>query len=376
MLHSYFVYPFTLWLLSVFFKPNQVIYTSPDELPMVSVLLSVYNEEQIIRKKIQSIFETNYPIEKIELLIGSDASNDYTNDIILSLKKDYPNLKFHPFNSRQGKIKTMNMLVKYSLGEILIFTDAKAIFTNNTIFHLVKHFRNRRISIVGASIMSRLKKKSGSGIQETSYMNYENHIKYFEGKIFKKVIGVFGACFAIRREAFSPVPENYLVDDLYTTLHALQQKKWVIYEKHAIVHENVTEHMNEEYRRKKRIATGNIQNLSHFLHLLSPAYGSTSYAFLSHKVLRWFGPFIMMDLFWSNLILAFNDNLYKSIFIVQIILYTIPFIDYLLRKIQLHIIILRFITHFMNMNLALFVGFLNYLKGVNTNVWEPTKRDE
>jgi cellulose synthase/poly-beta-1,6-N-acetylglucosamine synthase-like glycosyltransferase len=154
----------------------------------------------------------------------------------------------------------------------------------------------------------------------------------------------------------------------------LDRKKKCILELKAIGYEDVPNRLSEEFRRKIRIAAGNFQNLKTFYKLLWPPNTGLAFSFFSHKVLRWLGPFFLLFLLVSNTILALSDPFYRILLMIQGGLIISPFIDYLLRKIGLHIVILRFITHFYSMNLALLAGFLKFMKGTETNVWQPTRR--
>jgi cellulose synthase/poly-beta-1,6-N-acetylglucosamine synthase-like glycosyltransferase len=262
------------------------------------------------------------------------------------------------------------------MGEILIFTDANVMFTRETIFELVKHFRNKQIGLVGANISNTRIDKSGISVQEWSFISREIKLKYYEGIIWGTMIGAFGGCYAIRNAYYCHVPVKYTVDDFYITMKVLERKKSCILEKKAVCVENVQNLLSEEFRRKIRISSGNFQNLRTFSGLLWPPTTGLSFSFLSHKVLRWLGPFFLMILIASNIILALESQLYLILLLIHGFLFVCPIIDLLLRKIGAHIVILRFITYFYSMNLALLAGFFKFLTGRETNVWKPTKRTE
>ena len=121
---------------------------------------------------------------------------------------------------------------------------------------------------------------------------------------------------------------------------------------------------------------GNFINLFHFKKLLLKPFSKLGFVFLSHKVIRWFGPILLLLILGANYSLISDNIFYKISFITQLILFIFPFIDLILQKIGIHIIILRFITHFYSMNLALLVGIMDYLITNKKGVWEPTKRKQ
>jgi cellulose synthase/poly-beta-1,6-N-acetylglucosamine synthase-like glycosyltransferase len=374
IIQSYFFYPLLISLASRRKKENDRVLTAADDLPYVSIIMAVHNEEKVITEKLQSLYNTRYPGERFELLVGSDGSSDRTNDILEECSKDHESFHFIAFSKRRGKPAVINELREKARGNILIMTDAQVLFTPDTIFELVKHYKNEQIGLVGANILNTRIDKSGISYQEWSFMSREIMLKYHEGKAWGTMIGAYGACYSIRNEYYTKVPEGYSVDDFYITMKVLERKKKCILELKAIGYEDVPNRLSEEFRRKIRIAAGNFQNLKTFYKLLWPPNTGLAFSFFSHKVLRWLGPFFLLFLLVSNTILALSDPFYRILLMIQGGLIISPFIDYLLRKIGLHIVILRFITHFYSMNLALLAGFLKFMKGTETNVWQPTRR--
>ena len=190
------------------------------------------------------------------------------------------------------------------------------------------------------------------------------------------MMGAFGGCFAIRRENFSPVPSNFLVDDFYITMNVLAHNKKAINELDAIAYEDISNKITEEFRRKARISAGNFQNMKHFGGLLWPPYSRVGFNFFSHKVVRWITPFLIIAAFLTNLFLIQANVFYMWIFVAQLILLLIPLLDWLLKNINVNFRFLRFITHFYGMNLALLVGFFKFITGVKSSVWRPTERNQ
>ncbi len=375
LVYNYVCYPALLWLLSRGRRPNELVYKPTDNLPFVSVVMAVYNEETVIRAKIESIDRSDYPSDKMELYIGSDASTDETEAIVRELANDYPNIRLRRFDRRTGKPGIINELVPEAKGEILVLTDADVLFTQNTLFQLVKHFRNPEIALVDSHMISVKKDNRGISTQESAYLSWEVKIKYWEGILWGRMMGPFGGCYALRREKFSPVPENFNVDDFYIAMKAMQSGGASINELEAICYEEVSNNIREEFRRKVRISSGNFQNLNVFFPVLFRP-GTLAFAFFSHKVLRWLGPVLLIIVYVSNGLLIRDHDFYLAAWVVQHAFIGLIFVDSLLKKIGLHSVILRFITHFYAMNAALFLGLLKYIKGIKTNVWQPTQRKQ
>ena len=376
IIHSYLIYPAILYFLARHKKDNEDIFAPGNKLPFVSVILSVYNEEQVIREKLRSVFKTNYPEDKFEMLIGSDGSTDKTNAILKLFSVEEPSIRFFDYPERKGKGSVLNRLQKEAKGEILIFTDAQVIFTPDLIYRLTRHFKNPSIGLVGANIVNKRTDTSGISIQEWTFMSREISLKHKEGLVWGTMMGAYGACYAIRNELYKKIPQGFSVDDFFVTMKVLEQRYKCILDKEAVCYENVPNRIIEEFRRRIRISAGNYQNLRAFYRLLWPPYTALSFCLLSHKVLRWAGPFLLLLLIISNIFLFGVNLVYRVALITQGVLIIIPFIDYLLRKLRIHIVFLRFITHFYSMNLALLAGFFKFIKGSETNVWEPTQRKD
>lgn len=375
LFHSYVLFPWILQLLSRNKKQNENVYKLSDELPTVAILLAVYNEEQVIEEKIKSTFNTNYPLQKIKFLIGSDASTDQTNVIVNKYASSFP-IQLEIFEGRTGKSSIINRLAELATADIFILTDANVFFKEDTIYQLVKHYKNENIAQVGGNIINPVVKKDGISFQEKSYLSRENLIKYQEGVLWGTMIGAFGGCYSIRASYYSPVPKNFLMDDFYISMNVLEKGKKAINELDAQCIEDVSNIIEEEFRRKVRISAGNFQNLARYKGLLWPIYTGLSFSFLSHKVFRWYGPIFLIIAFLASILLSLHSNYYIYLVLLQGALFLSPVIDKVLKSIGMHIKLLRFATHFILMNMALLKGFIWYLNGVESNVWKPTKRNQ
>ena len=375
LVYTYFIFPFSTIFLARKKSLNNKFYKQED-VPSVSILIAAYNEQEVIKEKVMSIINSNFSSSKMEIIIGSDCSTDNTNEIISELAKNHSFLNAKIFTERSGKSAVVNKLVKQAKNEILILTDANIIFSKNTIQSLIRHFKNSKIGLVDSNMVNIGIKKSGISLQEKTYISSEVKFKHAESKLLGMLMGPFGGCFAIRKSLFIPIPENFMVDDFFVCMNILKNGNLAINDLDAVVYEDVSNQISEEFRRKRRISMGNFINLFHFKKLLLKPFTKLGFIFLSHKVIRWFGPILLLLVLASNFILISDSIFYKIAFFSQLILFISPFIDLLLRKIGIHVLILRFVTHFYSMNLALFMGMIDYLTVNKKGVWEPTKRKQ
>ncbi len=384
LVHSYLFYPLILSLLARGKKSNAILYDKTEDLPQVSVVMSVYNEERVIRQKLDSLIAVNYPRDRWRILIGSDCSSDQTNAIITEYAKSYPELHFFPYTERQGKPIVVNKLVEsaaslvpLSADHLFLFTDASVILAEDTVWQLVRHFKNPEIFLVDANMQTMGVQQKGISRSEHQYLSGEVRLKQMESLVWGKMIGPFGGCYAMRSNYYEPVPPGYLVDDFYITMRAYEKGGMAINELKALCYEGLSHDIKEEYRRKSRISAGNFKNLATFKHLLWPPYRPLAFGFLSHKVLRWFGPFFIIFVLVSCSYLAWSgNNFYRGLlFLLGLWFIGAPILDGLLQRLKINWLPLRSITYFNNMNLALLEGFFKYLKGVKSNVWQPPRRD-
>ena len=384
LLHSYLFYPLMLRLLSIGKKANNLIYTQDKDFPFVSVLMSVYNEEAVIAQKLDSLLQLNYPTNKLRIYIGSDCSGDKTNEIVSAYADKHPLIQFFPFEKRQGKPGVVNELFEtagsdHSLADehIFLVTDASVMLEKEALRHLVKHFKNPEIVIVDAHMIHTGMKSKGISKSEHQYISSEVKLKNREGLIWGKMIGPFGGCYTIRSSWFSKVPDNFLVDDFYITMRVFERGGLAINELDAFCFEPVSHDIREEYRRKSRISAGNFQNMLTFTHLWWPPFKVLNFAFFSHKILRWLGPFFMLFILLGIGILYLRGNIwYGYLFVFLVTGGILVFVlDYLLNLMQVFIMPLRSVRYFLVMNMALLEGFFKFLKGIRSNAWEPPKRN-
>lgn len=383
LLHTYLFYPALLKWLARNRQPNRICFNR-DELPFVSVIMSVYNEERVIEKKLETLFRLHYPTYRITFYVGSDHSTDRTNEIITGMTDRRTDFYFFPYPERTGKPGVVNRLAAEALrrrprgrDHLFLITDASVFLSPDTLFHLAKHFKNDHIAIVDAHMQHRGMRERGISRSENQYISTELMVKFREGVVWGKMIGPFGGCYVLRSDYFEEIPPAYLVDDFYIAMRVFEKGGQAINDLEAVCTETVSHEIGEEYRRKARISAGNFQNLWTFSHLWWPPLGLPNFAFFSHKVIRWIGPFLMLGILIAPLPLALSGNLFYRIAFVLVsgLLILLPIFDVLLSRIGLHFFIFRSIRYFVWMNAALLEGFFKFIKGIKTNVWEPPKRN-
>lgn len=346
-----------------------------DKTPLVSVsvIMSLYNEETVISEKMRSLLSSDYPSDLIEFIVGSDASGDGTDEIMKNFAASDSRIRFHRNIIRKGKAATLNELAAMAKGSILIITDANVIFSSATVRLLASGFASSRTGLCDATVIPSASSGHGVTRQENMYSRFETSLRRAEGEVWKAMTGPYGGCYAVRSELFPVIPENTLVDDLYVGLTVTGKGFDAFSIPEAVVSEDTQPDIAGQFKRRVRIAAGSFQNLFRFGPFPSRNI-NTSFAFFSHKVLRWFTPLLLALFFMTTVILSARSVLYFCLVAVQLILILLSAIDLLSDKFGRTIKLPRYVTQFLLMNVALTAGFVKAVRGIKNGIWEPTKR--
>jgi len=381
--HTYAVYPTLLKWLGRGKKLPGERFENDAEFPEVAVIMAVYNEEAVLERTLETMLASDYPAGKMKVFVGSDGSTDASHEIVERFHGTHPELTLRIFPGRNGKIRIVNQLAEDARAELegpdsaaFVLCDANVAWSPQLLRNLVRHFKRADVGLVGANVEDAVRQHSGIGDEEEAYIGQENRTKFLEGVLWGNTMGAFGACYAIRASLFQPVPTNFIVDDFYLTMKCLEADRKAIVDLDAVCYEAVSTEIAEEFRRKKRIATGNFQNMQHFRRLYRPWSGGWAnwFAFWSHKGLRWIGPMLLVTAMISSLILSVFWPVYFIAVAGFIGTFLVAFLDAAIAGSGRYVKLFRFVRYFYSMNVALLLGFIAFAKGVRNSVWEPTKR--
>jgi cellulose synthase/poly-beta-1,6-N-acetylglucosamine synthase-like glycosyltransferase len=355
--YTYLLFP---WLMKRAAKRSLPEFEPLEEFPTVSVLMAAHNEEHVLEEKIRSIFRCRYPKHKIEVWVGSDASSDNTDSILGRLSTAFPGLKWKRFDQRTGKPNIINALARLAGGQVIVVTDADALFTEFTLAELMLPFSNPQVGAVQAHAEVVLEPGGDVGAQELAYTRGEMTLKEGEST-FGAVIGGFGAAYALRKELFRPVPSGFVVDDFYTFSDLLAQGFQTIFAAKSNVLLRLSTRSSVQFRRKRRIGRGNFQNLWHFRGLWMGKRGwRIAWLFWSHKGLRWISPLLVV-LLTLYVISSPETNIKLWWGASAGLLLLLSWLDLILSRWGVHVSPIRYLRHFLWMNLALLAGLWDAL---------------
>jgi len=370
IVYSLFGYYFLLLLLSKFVKRKR---TNDDNYtPFVTILMSVYNEEKIIEQKIKNFFELDFPDDKLQLIIGSDGSTDKTEELIKKFENE--KVKLLSFNDRRGKSAILNDLAVEVSGDIIMFSDANTLYHCEAVKKIVQHFADITVGAVCGNLqLINPDENNLGGWGEKIYWSYENKIKELEGKI-KTTIGASGGIYAIRKELFQSVPQDKSIAcDFLIPLRIAGKGFNVVYENESIAMENTSKNIKGEFIRKVRIGFQGFQMLRFIIPFLNPSKGFLSFGLWSHKIIRWFTPFLLSLAFIINYLLI-EHTFYQVLFLLQTLFYLFSLLGLLINLFKKKFLLFSAPSYYVTINLALLVGFFKFLFFQQKPTWETAER--
>lgn len=344
--------------------------------PIVTLLVTAYNEEDYVDKKIQNSLQLTYPPQKLRHVWVTDGSTDSTNARLAR----YAFVRTLHQPERKGKTAAINRAIPLIDTQLVVMTDANAMLNPNAIDELVKPFADAHVGCVAGEkrVVTTRKHHSGaSSSGEGYYWKYESMVKRLESNT-GAVLSAAGELFAIRTKLFKPIAEDTILDDFCISLNIVKQGFKVIYTKKALATEFGSANFSEEMKRKVRIAAGGFQLMARNKQLLNPfKHPGLTFKYLSHKVLRWaVVPFCLFLLPLANAwLLMLKPTTFYTVSMAAIALaYLSALFGYIARNKNLkpHIVYMPFYA--LMANVAQIQGLIRHLNKQQSSSWEKAKR--
>ncbi|MCL6274731.1 glycosyltransferase family 2 protein [Muricauda sp. 2012CJ35-5] len=345
--------------------------------PQVTLFVSAFNEKDFLDRKVKNSKNLNYPEDKVTQIWVTDGSDDGTPELL----RNYDGVEVYHKDERAGKIAAMNRGMEFVKTPIVIFSDANTDLGENAIREIVRLFRNPKVGCVSGEKRIYSKAVDGAaGAGEGMYWKYESQLKKWDAELYS-VVGAAGELFAIRTELWQEVERDTLLDDFMISLRVAMSGYTIQYNPEAYAIETASANVKEELKRKIRISAGGIQSVVRLHPLLNFfKYGTLSFQYISHRVLRWtLTPLLLLLIIPINLILAMNEGLFEFrlfsiLFWGQVLFYASALLGWFLENRQIRLKVLFIPYYFFIMNLSVFLGFARYLKGNQSVNWERAKR--
>lgn len=361
--YSYLIFPGILWILQLVFKNPWKRRDS--RLPAVSLIISAYNEETVIAKKVQNALGLDYPKKLLEIVVASDGSHDRTDEIVSAISDQRVSL--YAFAERSGKTACLNRVVPHTKGDIVVFTDANSIYPDSTIQTLVRNFADDSIGCVTG--WTKYIGADGTTDETGLYAKFERWIKIQESRI-SSCVGADGAIFAIRKEMFQRL-EDRDINDFITPLDVIGQRRRVVMDPEAFCWEDASDATGKAYRRQVRITNRTLSAIRRRWLFLNPfRYGCFSFFLISHKILRLFTPFFLLATMSTNLFLIKNFSIYWIFCLASLSFILCGTVGLFTgNKNRLISVCKLFLITFT----AQLIGSLRLLAGIEDRIWKPER---
>ena len=350
--------------------------------PSVTLLITAYNEEAVIEKKIENSLRLNYPCDKLQIIVAADGSSDRTPEIVGKFHERGVELTY--ISRRNGKLAAINRAMAQARGDIVIFSDANNMYDPDTVRKLITPFSD---PTVGASTGAKLIIQDGSDLSsaEGIYWKYESWIKTNE-TVLGTCTSSVGEILAIRHELYNPPPSHIINDDYYIVLDLIKRGFRVFYVPEARSFEYISATVRDEMVRRTRMNTGKYQAIFMSYGLLPFNRPILLWQIISHKYFRAFLPFGFIGALLTNIFLVLiqrdtSTSLLRmsapyawTFLSMQLFFYLLAVLGNFVKFQGLLGKLIYLPTYLVNSNIAILRGFYGYISGKQTNIWERVRR--
>lgn len=367
VLYIYAGYPIMAALLCRFLQRS--VNKAPIE-PGVTILVSAYNEAEVIAATIENKLAADYPHDKLEIIIVSDGSTDRTDEIVGSFADR--NVRLVRQEPRGGKTSALNMAVPLAKGEVIIFSDANSLYAPDAVRRLVANFADWQVGYVSGKMI--YTDPDGTPIGEgcSAYMRYENALRAIETRL-GSIVGVDGGIDAIRKDLYRPLNADQQ-PDFVQPLKIVEQGYRVVYEPDALLWEHSLKDAADEYRMRVRVSLRALWALFDMRQLLIPGFNTLfTWQLWSHKMLRYLCFIFLFAIYVTNGMLIGKSLLFNVFFFVQTACYLTALTAPVLDRIGFVSILSSFPRYFLILNVASAHAVLKFLNGKKQVLWTPRK---
>lgn len=335
--------------------------------PAVAIVVAAHNEEQHVDSLVASLRAIQYG-GRLRIHIGSDGSTDSTAARLRARSGD--DLVIHAFTENRGKVSVLNDLVAAVTEPVIVFTDANTLLDAQSVSLLVRHFDDPQVGLVCGELLLR---HAGSGDNvDGLYWRIERFLKRAEAGM-GALLGANGAIYAIRRECYVPLARDTVVDDFCVGMDIAARGKRLVYEPAAVARELAPPSIRDEVARRIRIGIGNYQACFRHPEYLWRGGVARSFAYVSHKVLRWFTPHFLALALLLTAALSRTPP-FGALLLLQLAVYVACALAYVASRHRSLPGLLRIPVFLVSLNAALAVGFWRYATGQYGGSWRRTRR--
>ena len=364
LLYVYLGYPLLVKVLAQLFPMHRERHPVDQK---VSLVIACHNEAERIRHKLSVLLSSTQAGLIGEVLIGSDGSTDEIAAAVAAVNDS--RVRLVEFSERRGKPAVLNDLIPQCCNEIVVLCDARQILSDDAIPELLSNFADEKVGVVSGELMFRQSSSdstAGRGIG--AYWRYEKMIRRAEAQ-FRSVPGATGALYAIRREAFRPIPDSTLLDDVVIPMVAVTQGWRCVFERKAIAWDDPSDSLGREAIRKRRTIAGAAQLIIHHPSWMLPWKNPIWLEFVSHKLLRLVSPLLLLTVAVTNVLLL-SEFPYSLLLAGQVCFYYSAFAGWLCQKIGRPSSIFGVQAMFLTLNVTTVAALFDALRGRFRVTWQ------
>lgn len=369
ILYAYAVYPAILWVLAT---RRHAAPTPTGTLPSVSIVIPAYNEERQIRGAIEALIAQDYPADRRQILILSDASTDRTDEIVGEYAGKGVELLRMPV--RSGKTAAENVSCARLRGDVIINSDSSIRLHPSAVRRLVQAMADPAVGVASSRDVSITRDLSSSNAAEAGYVGYEMRIRELETRT-GGIVGASGSGYAIRSALHRIPVRDDLSRDFSAALTARTHGFIAVSVEDALCYVPRTTSLRAEYRRKVRTIARGVETLIHNRHLLDPSrYGAFALKLISHKICRWLVPASLIPGTVGLVLLSFAHPWAAALLVLEALVALTAGIGALWPAERPMPRILSLVAFATAANVAVVHALFRVAHGHEDHLWEPTRR--
>jgi cellulose synthase/poly-beta-1,6-N-acetylglucosamine synthase-like glycosyltransferase len=371
VVYAYVAYPVLLWLIGwvAWRRPAPA---DPAQWPMITVSIPAYNEELAIATTLEHVLASDYPADRRQVMVISDASTDRTHEIVRSFEPRGVELLVMP--QRRGKTAVENAALPHVRGEIVVNTDASVALHPGAIRALVRAFADPTVGLASSRDVSGSNVGDTANVGEACYVGYEMWVRDQETRVWG-IVGASGSLYAIRADLHKTLIPEELERDFAAAMIAREHGYRSVSVANAICYVPPGTSLHREFRRKQRTMTRAIETLWYKRHLLNPfRYGMFALMLISHKVVRWFVPCAVVTMLAALVPLAWPAEWARLALAAAAVVATLGLVGWLWPTSKPLPRLLALPAYVCSGLVAALGAWIRVLSGEKDPVWEPTRR--